>query len=77
MRTQLEEYQTQIQTLQSSYLRKMEIMEVAISFMYFINPCFSFSTTVRLFLVPDWRIGHSEKIAHWITSDGRRKFATT
>jgi len=30
MRTQLEEYQTQIQTLQSSYLRKMEIMEVFI-----------------------------------------------
>lgn len=28
MRTQLEEYQTQIQTLQSSYLRKMELMEV-------------------------------------------------
>lgn len=27
MRTQLEEYQTQIQTLQSSYLRKMELME--------------------------------------------------
>lgn len=28
MRTQLEEYQTQIQTLQSSYLRKIELMEV-------------------------------------------------
>lgn len=27
MRTQLEEYQTQIQTLQSSYLRKIELME--------------------------------------------------
>lgn len=38
MRTQLEEYQTQIQTLQSSYLRKMELMEVRIRIMDSVPP---------------------------------------
>ena len=76
VRTQLEEYQTQIQTLQSSYLRKMELMEVRTLFADY-DPLLgrSIERHREFCLSTDRGISHAKKIAYRTAADGRREFA--